>query len=833
MNSNIDQKIFPFMEGGGEMGELTRNKNWETTSLGAPDTWPQSLRTTLSIVLNSRFPMYVFWGGDYTGFYNDAYRVSLGNDGKHPLILGMKGKEAWPEIWDTIQPLLISVSSGKGATWSENQLIPIYRNGKIEEAYWTFSYSPVKDEMGDINGILVTCSETTNNVNTMKNLEESENELQFAMNAAELCTWDYNPITNKFKSNDRLKEWFGLPLQDEIQLNDAMTAILEQDQQRVSEEIVTALNYDSGGKYDIIYTINNKQMNQTRIVRAVGRSWFNEKKIAYRFNGILQDITEDKIAQQKIQESEKKFRNLVKNVPIGIAIISAKDYEVNLINDKALDIWNTKRDQTEGRPIFEVLTEIESGLRPIFENVIQTQTAQSGMEYPFNFVRNGQTVTAYFNFIFSPSFDDKGDVDAILCVASEVTESVIARHHVLESEAEFQNLVLQSPIAMAILRGKNLKIEMANQAMLSHFWRKKEAEILGKNLLDIFPELKTQEYPAFLHSVMNTGKSLSVKESHALVKSNDITKEYYVDFDYVALKELDGSISGVMLTVTDVTNSVVARQKLENFSRELEQQVLERTELLKAANEKLEDTVQELKKSNDELESFAYISSHDLQEPLRKIQMMTSRILSQEKQNFSEKGRQYFDRVISSADRMRTLIEDLLAFSRTSKQEEDFEPHNLTLLLGQVIENLSEKIELTNTEIKYDDLGEAKVIPFQIRQVFQNLLENSIKFAKPDTHPKIEIKAEKIEGAKIKNLVLDAKQTYLQLSFSDNGIGFEAQYGNQIFEIFKRLHGKLEYQGTGIGLAIVKKIAINHDGAITATGTLGKGSVFCLYLPIT
>ncbi len=821
------------MEGGGEMGELTRNKNWETTSLGAPDTWPQSLRTTLSIVLNSRFPMYVFWGVDYTGFYNDAYRVSLGNDGKHPLILGMKGKEAWPEIWDTIQPLLISVSSGKGATWSENQLIPIYRNGEIEEAYWTFSYSPVKDEMGDINGILVTCSETTNNVNTMKNLEESENELQFAMNAAELCTWDYNPITNKFKSNDRLKEWFGLPLQDEIQLNDAMTAILEQDQQRVSEEIVTALNYDSGGKYDIIYTINNKQMNQTRIVRAVGRSWFNEKKIAYRFNGILQDITEDKIAQQKIQESEKKFRNLVKNVPIGIAIISAKDYEVNLINDKALDIWNTKRDQTEGRPIFEVLTEIESGLRPIFENVIQTQTAQSGMEYPFNFVRNGQTVTAYFNFIFSPSFDDKGDVDAILCVASEVTESVIARHHVLESEAEFQNLVLQSPIAMAILRGKNLKIEMANQAMLSHFWRKKEAEILGKNLLDIFPELKTQEYPAFLHSVMNTGKSLSVKESHALVKSNDITKEYYVDFDYVALKELDGSISGVMLTVTDVTNSVVARQKLENFSRELEQQVLERTELLKAANEKLEDTVQELKKSNDELESFAYISSHDLQEPLRKIQMMTSRILSQEKQNFSEKGRQYFDRVISSADRMRTLIEDLLAFSRTSKQEEDFEPHNLTLLLGQVIENLSEKIELTKAEIKYDDLGEAKVIPFQIRQVFQNLLENSIKFAKPDTHPKIEIKAKKIEGAKIKKLVLDAKQTYLQLSFSDNGIGFEAQYGNQIFEIFKRLHGKLEYQGTGIGLAIVKKIAINHDGTITATGTLGKGSVFCLYLPIT
>ncbi|MDO6820898.1 PAS domain-containing protein [Zobellia sp. 1_MG-2023] len=826
------EHTFPFMEGGGEMGELTRNKNWETTTLGAPSTWPQSLRTTLSIVLNSRFPMYVFWGPDYIGFYNDAYRVSLGKDGKHPSILGMKGKDAWPEIWDTIYPLLQNVLKGNGATWSENQLIPIYRNGTIEEAYWTFSYSPIKEEKGKINGILVTCSETTASVKTMQDLEESESDLQFAMDAAELCTWDYNPLTNKFKSNERLKEWFGLPMEFHIQLNDAIAAIQKSDQERVSKAIARALDHTSGGKYDICYTIQNKKTKQTRIVRAVGRSWFNNENIAYRFNGILQDITDDKKAQQKIQDSEKKFRNLVQDVPVGIAIINAKDFKVELVNDKALDIWNTNRNLAEGRSIFNVLTEIEAGLRPIFENVIQTQTAQTGMEYPFNLVRNGQTVTAYFNFIFSPSIDDKGNVATILCVASEVTESVIARHHVLESEAEFQNLVLQSPIAMGILRGTDLKIEMANEVLLNHFWRKKKKEVLGKNLLEVFPELNSQEYPTYLRSVIKTGKPVSVKESHAIVESNGVRKEYYVDFDYIPLKELDGSISGVMLTVTDVTNSVAARQKLENFSKELEQQVLERTELLKKANEKLEDTVRELEKSNDELESFAYISSHDLQEPLRKIQMMSSRILKMESENLSEKGMQYFDRVISAAERMRTLIEDLLAFSRTSKQQEEFEVQNLTSLLEQVIENLSEKIEMTNTQITYDELGEAKVIPFQIRQVFQNLIENSIKFAKINTPPQIDIKVKTIHGSKIKNVLLDSELSYHELSFHDNGIGFEKEHEERIFEIFKRLHGKLEYQGTGIGLAIVKKIALNHNGAVSANSSLGKGAIFRLYLPL-
>lgn len=159
------------------MGELTRAFNWASTPLGTPDKWPQSLLTTINIVLNSRFPMFIWWGPDLIQFYNDAYRPSLGNEGKHPTALGQRGEECWPEIWPVIKPLIDQVLSGKGSTWSEDQLIPIYRNNALEDVYWTFGYSPIMNEQGAPAGVLVICNETTEKVKSTKKLEETVNEL--------------------------------------------------------------------------------------------------------------------------------------------------------------------------------------------------------------------------------------------------------------------------------------------------------------------------------------------------------------------------------------------------------------------------------------------------------------------------------------------------------------------------------------------------------------------------------------------------------------------------------------------------------------------------------
>ncbi|WP_462220237.1 PAS domain S-box protein [Ferruginibacter sp.] len=172
-NRSTSKEKFSFLSGGGEMGALIREKDWSKTPVGNPETWPQSLRTALSIILHSKFPMFLFWGPDLVCFYNDAYRPSLGNNGKHPYLLGERAEEHWQEIWHIIKPLIDQVLGGGEATWSEDQLIPIYRNGKIEDVYWTFSYSAVNDESEKPAGVFITCSETTDKINAFKILSEN------------------------------------------------------------------------------------------------------------------------------------------------------------------------------------------------------------------------------------------------------------------------------------------------------------------------------------------------------------------------------------------------------------------------------------------------------------------------------------------------------------------------------------------------------------------------------------------------------------------------------------------------------------------------------------
>ncbi|MES2379025.1 MAG: PAS domain-containing sensor histidine kinase [Bacteroidota bacterium] len=291
-NSPLQTTNNHYLQGGGEMGQLTREFDWSDTVLGPPEDWSQSLLTTISIILNSRFPMFLWWGPELIQFYNDAYRPSLGYNGKHPKALGQRGEDCWPEIWPVIKPLIDQVLETGESTWSENQLIPIYRNNKLEDVYWTFSYSKVLDETGNPGGVLVICNETTEQVKSYHNIETAKNELEFAVEAADLGTWDLNPITNTFIGNHRLKKWFGLDEHEEVDLDSALAAILPEDSDRVSAAISKALQKGSDGNYNIIYTIQGRDGTR-RIVEATGRAKFDADGNAQQFNGILQDVTEE------------------------------------------------------------------------------------------------------------------------------------------------------------------------------------------------------------------------------------------------------------------------------------------------------------------------------------------------------------------------------------------------------------------------------------------------------------------------------------------------------------------------------------------------------------
>jgi two-component system, sensor histidine kinase len=242
--------------------------------------------------------------------------------------------------------------------------------------------------------------------------------------------------------------------------------------------------------------------------------------------------------------------------------------------------------------------------------------------------------------------------------------------------------------------------------------------------------------------------------------------------------------------------------------------------------------------SNKELEQFAFIASHDLQEPLRKIQTFADLILKNEYTALSDKGREYFQRMQVAAWRMKILIQDLLDYSRTGVSEQKLEKADLAKIVKEVENELQEMIHEKKGVVETTNLGKANINPSQFRQVISNLISNALKFSRPGVPPRIVIKSTIAEGGQLQNENpdlsgnrLSPNKNYCHISFTDNGIGFDPQYKDKIFEVFQRLHDETNYSGTGIGLAIVKKIVEHHGGIITATGEINKGASFDIYIP--
>ena len=274
----------------------------------------------------------------------------------------------------------------------------------------------------------------------------------------------------------------------------------------------------------------------------------------------------------------------------------------------------------------------------------------------------------------------------------------------------------------------------------------------------------------------------------------------------VPQRDDEGRIQMWVGTSTDIED-----QKI--FAGELERQVKERTNELIIKN-------RELHKMNAELESFAYISSHDLQEPLRKIQIFASLVAEEEQDALSENAKHYFERIQASAHRMQVLIEDLLSYSRLGATSSVFTNIDLSEIIADILAELKEKINLKKAVVEVGPLCSLSVIPYQFHQLMTNLITNSLKFSRTGITPIIQI-------------VASIKDGICHIRFSDNGIGFEEQYQDKIFEVFQRLHNKTDYEGTGIGLSIVKKIIENHNGTIRATSRPGQGATFDIFIPVT
>lgn len=1048
-------KSSEFLSDGGEMGSIIRSHDWSSTSIGSIDHWPQSLLTTLSIILNSNFPMFLFWGENHICFYNDAYRPSLGNDGKHPFAIGKPAEQVWPEIWNDIKPQIDEVMRGGKASWSEDQLLPIYRNGKLEDVYWTYSYSPVKVENGKVGGVFVTCTETTQKVKNFQKLKENENRLRFAIEAAELATWDYSPLTDKFTGNERLKEWFGLAPKSEIELPTAINAISDSDKFKVVNAIEKALDYNSGGNYDLEYTIVHPTTKTNRVVRAKGKAWFNDEKVAHSFNGTIQDITEQFTARKKIESSENRLNLLIEESPVRIIFLTGPDMRIELANDIVLKSWNKDKSiigmtlkevlpEIDSQPFFELLDKVYATGEPIamkgapvkykingeliqyyydfwykpmlnnigevygilstavdvtekivaqqrieqsqrklrsvvesapfpigvyvgpemriqivnqaiidiwgkgsdivgklysevlpelenqkvfeqLKNVYETGIAYHAKNTKISLVVKGKRKTFYFNYSFTPLFDAEGKVYGVMNTAADVTELNIAKHKLEKSEQNLRNVILQAPVAMCIFKGADFTVEIANDLMLD-FWGSSSDKIIGKPIFEGLPEVKDQGFEDLLTKVFTTGETHKALEVPVTIPREGINETVYIDFVYEAFRDDNGIITGVMAVVIDVTEQVlnrkeieeaqekarlaiesgdlgpyevnmitneittsvrfneiwgvkgeVTRQKLIGFIHPDDLDIREKahadslktgnlhyeTRIIKDDNsihwvkikgkilydennlpitllgviqditeqkrfaEELTRQVNErtlqLQRSNDDLLQFAHVASHDLKEPIRKVKIFTNMIESDYADILPERAMSYLSKVQNASDRMFSMVEGVLAYSTINSAERTIEKVNLNTAIDHIETDLEIVMTQKNATIIREKLPKIQGAAVLLYQLFYNLINNALKFAKVDEAPVITISSSIIEKD---------KKEFLKITVADNGIGIDPDYSHKIFDAFTRLNTKDKYEGTGLGLALCKKIVERHHGTIMAEGEIGKGTTFIIELPL-
>jgi PAS domain S-box-containing protein len=335
-------------------------------------------------------------------------------------------------------------------------------------------------------------------------------------------------------------------------------------------------------------------------------------------------------------------------------------------------------------------------------------------------------------------------------------------------------------------------------------------EIIGKNFRIFYTkEDREAKLPEKLIDI-------AVRKGRAHHEGWRVRKDGTKFWGSITITALHGSHNNVV-GFTKVTRDLTERKMAEDS--------------LKRKNVELQDANKELEAMNKELSSFAYISSHDLQEPLRKIQTFSTRVMELEENNISEKGLGYLNRIVAAAQRMRLLIDDLLTYSRANNAEQIFEPTDLNSILRDVLNDLDNNIEEKKAVIECNPLPVMNVIPFQFYQLLFNLLINALKFTKPGRSPYILIRSATLPADRVPGLQKALAPSYYHLSVADNGIGFLPEHGDRIFEVFQRLHNRDEYEGTGIGLAICKKIVENHNGIIRAQGKPGEGATFHIYLP--
>ncbi|HYO22034.1 MAG TPA: PAS domain S-box protein, partial [Flavisolibacter sp.] len=664
------------------------------------------------------------------------------------------------------------------------------------------------DESGHVKRFIGTVLDITQRKAIEEELKSSNERLREALTVASTGTWKIDLETGIDTRDASLNRMLGLEaVETKIPVADSFTRIHPDDKERMKAALEEAVQKISVYDEELrIFQPNGRQL----WVRDRGQVVPNERGEASYIIGAAIDITEEKQKEERLKISEERFRGLFNTSSVGMAIVNLNGTFLQ-VNPVFLQMFGYTDEEIR-------LKDIQSLTHPAFISSSLEKMQQTILGHTDGFVaekkyvnKNGEEFWGEIAVSLVRDLNDKPK--HLIGILYNIHDKKLA-----EESLKLQARVLESMdegVSVSDDAGFILYTNSAEDKMFGY----EPGELVGEHVT-IQNAYTPEENESIVAGVISQLKSHGYWNGEWHNKRKD-GSDFYT---YSHITSLDLEERSVLVCVQrDITEEKKYKEFLERSAEELEKRVEERTRELKEANELLE-------KSNAELEQFAYIASHDLQEPLRKIRTFASRMESELTGSDNTNVMNHLQKVMASSERMSMLIRDLLDYSKLTKEEKKLDDVDLNEVLADVLSDFEVLIAQKKAQIMADPLPVLKGVPLQINQLFFNLIGNSLKFSKPDVPPVIEIRGRWLPADDALKLGLKDKDHHM-LRFSDNGIGFNPHYKDQIFEIFQRLNSRDQFAGTGIGLALSKRVVQNHGGIVIADSEEGRGGTFTVYLP--
>ncbi|MGZ3944216.1 MAG: PAS domain-containing protein [Mucilaginibacter sp.] len=789
MNNN-----FTFLQGGGEMGKLIRSTDWSKTPIGSPDTWPEALRTSVSLMLNNLFPMYIAWGSEYTQLYNDGYRPILGAN-KHPQAMGIGTRETFAEIWHIVGPMFAGVMQGEAVGFPDFML-PLERNGYVEECYFDFCYSPIRNEDGTVGGVLVTVIEITEKYKAFRSLDEAKRELEIAqaetqkerdklkrffMQApAGICVLDgpdmvfelVNPLYQQFFPS---RELLGKPLFD------ALPELKEHEIAGFLREVYRTGKAYEGHKLLIPVARSGGGPLENRYFNFIYQARVNEFN---RVDGVLvfvYEVTEMVQVQQQVEESEKRFRTLVEQAPVALLVNRGDDLKFDIVNQPMIDMIG-KGDSIIGKPWNEAIPELIG--QPVVDQLYHTyQTGEEwrGNEVPITLLGKKGPELRHFNLVYRPLVED-GKITGLLQSAVDVSEQVNARKDLEQAKDTLK-------LALSAAELGTFDMDLTKGTM---YWDDRCRTLFGISHND--PVSYEVDFVSGLHP---DDRERVLDVINNVFDINIDNGNYDVEYRTVGVE--DQKIRWI-------------RAKGKAYFDDSKQPV----RFIGAVLDVTEQKTDEIRKND-----FIGMVSHELKTPLTTLTAVMQIAGLKLKGNDNKQLVNAIERGNVQVKRMSRMINGFLDVSRleAGKMLVVKQPFDLGKLVHEIVNEL--ELIITTHKINWVECEPIMVNADhdKISSVISNLISNAVKYS-PNRTP-VTVRCE-------------ARKDVAIISVQDEGVGIAPHDLGMIFDRYYRVNADdmRNVAGFGIGLYLSNEIIKQHDGRIWAESEHGIGSTFFFSLPL-